>query len=43
MGRESSPHWIQEESILGFGGEARRKEATRKTKTWIEELKWIVM
>jgi hypothetical protein len=27
-----------EGSVQGFGGEARRKETTRKTKVWMEEL-----
>jgi hypothetical protein len=33
MGRECSTHGIEEECILDFGGKARMKETTRKTKT----------
>jgi hypothetical protein len=35
--RACGTHCRGEKSIKGFGGKARRKETTRKTKAWVAE------
>jgi hypothetical protein len=37
MGSACSTHGSEEECIQDFGGNARRKETTGKTQTWVED------
>jgi hypothetical protein len=38
MDKVCSTYGIEKERTQGFGGEARRKETTRKTWTWVGEI-----
>jgi hypothetical protein len=35
MGRACDTHGVEDDCMWGIGGKARRKETTRKTKTYI--------
>jgi hypothetical protein len=39
MGRAYSTNGGEEECIFDFGGKVRRKKTTKKTKTWVDNIK----